>query len=64
LRSAENLGRALEARAFGAPGRRRSVRRGLHFRPVDGLALAAMIGVFGGVIAARILWGFGTGPLF
>jgi energy-coupling factor transport system permease protein len=64
LRSAENLGRALEARAFGAPGRRRSVRRELRFSPVDGLALAAMIGVFGGVIAARMLWGFGAGPLF
>jgi energy-coupling factor transport system permease protein len=64
LRTAENLGRALEARAFGAPGRRRTVRRGRRFRLADGLALAAVVAVFGGVIAARILWGFGAGPLF
>jgi energy-coupling factor transport system permease protein len=64
LRTAENLSRALEARAFGAPGRQRTVRRQLHFTWGDGLATAGMVALFGGVIAARILWGFGRGPLF
>jgi energy-coupling factor transport system permease protein len=64
LRTAENLSRALEARAFGAPGRRRTARRQLHFRLVDGLVLALIVTLFGGVITARILWRFGRGPLF
>lgn len=63
LRTAENLSRALEARAFGAPGRCRTSRRRLHFVLSDGLILALIVALFGGVIAARILWGFGRGPL-
>jgi energy-coupling factor transport system permease protein len=63
LRTAENLSRALEARAFGAPGRQRTSRRQLRFTWTDGLALAVMLGVFGGLIAARLLWGLGQGPL-
>jgi energy-coupling factor transport system permease protein len=57
LRTAENLSWALEARAFGAPGRRRTTRRQLHFGLLDGLALVLMIVLFGGLIAARFLWG-------
>ena len=57
LRTAENLSWALEARAFGAPGRRRTTRRQLHFGLLDGLALVLMIILFGGLIAARFLWG-------
>ncbi len=64
LRTAENLSRALEARAFGAPGRQRTIRRRLHFTLVDGLFLAVIFVLFSGIIAARILWGFGLGPLF
>jgi energy-coupling factor transport system permease protein len=64
LRTADNLSRALEARAFGAPGRQRTVRRQLHFTWADGLAAAGMLALFGGVIVARILWGFGRGPWF
>jgi energy-coupling factor transport system permease protein len=63
LRAAETLSRALEARAFGAPGRRRTIRRRLQFTLVDGLVLGVIVTAFGGVITARILWGIGTGPL-
>jgi energy-coupling factor transport system permease protein len=64
LRTAENLSWALEARAFGAPGRQRTARRQLHFGLLDGLALALIIVLFGGTIAARFLLGFGQGPSF
>jgi len=64
LRSADNLSRALEARAFGAAGRRRTSRRRLHFTWRDGAVLAATTVVFGGLTAARFLWDFGAGPLF
>jgi energy-coupling factor transport system permease protein len=63
LRTAENLSRALEARAFGAPGRQRTIRRRLRFRLSDALLLAAILVLFGGMFAARLLWGFGAGPL-
>jgi energy-coupling factor transporter transmembrane protein EcfT len=63
LRTAEHLSRALEARAFGVSGRRRTIRKRLHFRRVDGLLLLAILVLFGGVMAARIQWGFGRGPL-
>jgi energy-coupling factor transport system permease protein len=64
LRTAENLSRALEARAFGAPGRHRTSRRQLNFGWVDSLVLALIAALLCGVIAARILWGLGRGPLF
>jgi energy-coupling factor transport system permease protein len=64
LRTAENLSRALEARAFGAPGRRRTSRRQLNFGWLDGLVLALLVALLGGVIAARVVWGLGRGPLF
>ena len=59
LRTADNLSRALEARAFGAPGRQRTLRRRLRFRPVDAVALLAVLALCGSVIAARWVWGFG-----
>ena len=43
LRTVENLSRALEARAYKASGRRRTIRRKLHFGLVDGLLLAATV---------------------
>jgi energy-coupling factor transporter transmembrane protein EcfT len=60
LRSADTLARALEARAWGAPQCRRTTRRRLHFRPRDALALTATVLLFGGIIATRLLWGWGT----
>jgi energy-coupling factor transport system permease protein len=58
LRAAEILSRALEARAFNAPGRVPTLRQPLRFRVRDGVALALIVLVFGGVIAARG-WGWG-----
>jgi len=63
LRTAENLARSLEARAFGAPGRQRTVRRALHFTPIDALALGVIVVSLGGLVVARLMWGFGRGPL-
>lgn len=61
LRTADTLARALEARAFNAPNRRRTSRRQLHFGARDALALLAMVLLFGGIIAARVVWGWGSG---
>jgi energy-coupling factor transporter transmembrane protein EcfT len=59
LRTAENLSRALEARAFGAPGRGRTVRRQLHLKPSDGLLLTLMLILSLGLMTARLVWGWG-----
>ena len=63
LRAGENMARALEARAFGAPGVRRSYLVDLAFRPVDWLLLLLL-----GLGASAILllffrFGFGADPL-
>lgn len=55
LRTAETLSRALEARAFAAPGCQPTVRRPLHLRPADWLALALIVLGFGGMIAAGVV---------
>ena len=63
LRTADDLSRALEARAFGAPGRRRTERRRLRMSRNDHLAL---LGVATGVLAtmlARFALQLGRGPL-
>jgi energy-coupling factor transport system permease protein len=57
LRTAEHLSRALEARAFGAPGRRRTSRRRLKFSLLDGVALAVMVAVWGAILALRAVTG-------
>lgn len=63
LRTAEHLSRALEARAFGAPGHIRTSRRALRFTPRDAAALALIVVVTGGLLVARVLWGIGSGPV-
>jgi len=63
LRTADDLSRALEARAFGAPGRERTARRQLRFTAADGAALLGMLAVFAVVVTARLVWQFGRGPL-
>lgn len=62
LRTADDLSRALEARAFGAPGRRRTQRRQLHWSRTDGLAVLGMAIGFVLTLLVRYAWGFGRGP--
>lgn len=55
LRNSEHLGWALEARALGAPGVRRSTFRPLRLRAADVIALALFSAAFGVGITLRIL---------
>jgi energy-coupling factor transport system permease protein len=55
LRNSEHLGWALEARALGAQGVRRSTFRPLHLRPNDVIALAILGAAFCAGIALRVL---------
>ncbi len=61
LRSADYLSRALEARAFGAPGRVRTSRRHLHFTQRDAVVLALIVAGCGSILVARFVRGFGSG---
>ncbi len=63
LRASENVARALEARAFGAPGVRRSYLMDLTFRPADWLLLL-LLGLGAGVVLLLYFrFGFGADPL-
>lgn len=62
LRAVDQLAMALEARGFGGRPRRSSLRP-LRMRLADWLALALVLAAFGAVLAARLLLGFGAGPL-
>jgi energy-coupling factor transport system permease protein len=55
LRNSEHLGWALEARALGAPGMRRTTFRPLHLRGGDVAALVLLGLIFGAVVALRVL---------
>ncbi len=64
LRSADSLSRALEARAFGAPDRRRSQRRRLHLTTPDWLALTLLLVFFFALLATRLFLGWGRDPVW
>jgi len=59
LRTADRLGKALEARGLGARGQRRTCLREIAFRPTDYIALALLLLAFAGALTAR--FGFGVG---
>jgi energy-coupling factor transport system permease protein len=63
LRASENVARALEARAFGAPGVRRSYLVDLAFRPVDWLLLLLLGLGAGAILLLYFRFGFGADPL-
>jgi energy-coupling factor transport system permease protein len=63
LRTADHLSRALEVRAFGAPGRVRTSRHQLSFTLRDTMVLALVVAVCIGLLVARFVSGFGAGPL-
>lgn len=60
LRTADRLGRALEARGLGARGQQRTCLREIAFRPVDYLALALVVLAFAAALTARFGFGVGT----
>ena len=63
LRASEQLARAIEARAFGAPGVRRSVLREIHFRPAD-YAACFLLAVFtAALLYLNFRFGVGEHPL-
>jgi len=62
LRSIERLAMALEARGFGGPARRSSLRV-LRMRPLDWLTLAITLALALTTLGARLLLGFGAHPL-
>jgi energy-coupling factor transport system permease protein len=62
LRLIDQLAMALEARGFGGPAKRTSLRT-LRMRAADWLALGVVVAAAGAVLAARIVLGFGAGPL-
>jgi energy-coupling factor transport system permease protein len=62
LRSVERLAMALEARGFGGPARRSSLRP-LRMRTADRMALAGVLVGGGAMLAARLLFGLGAQPL-
>lgn len=62
LRTAEKLGMALEARALGLPGVRRSAFRETAFRPLDCAYLAAVVALFAVLVFLRWRYGLGTHP--
>ncbi|MCJ7736337.1 MAG: energy-coupling factor transporter transmembrane protein EcfT [Anaerolineae bacterium] len=59
LRTSEKLGRALESRALGAQGVRRTVYRDIRFRRVDHVYLVVLAVLFGAVLALRFGLGIG-----
>ncbi len=63
LRTVDTLSRALEARAFNAPGRVRTSRKRLRLALYDVLFLAVAVVGFGGLVFARALWNWGATPL-
>ncbi|MGH2351215.1 MAG: energy-coupling factor transporter transmembrane component T family protein [Chloroflexota bacterium] len=62
LRSIEQLAMALEARGFGRAAQRSSLRV-LRMQAADWLALALVLAAAGAALIARLLLGFGAGPL-
>lgn len=64
LRTAEKLGMALEARALGLPGVRRTTFREITFRPVDYAYLAIVVALFAILTFLRWRYGLGAHPFY
>ena len=63
LRASEQLARAIEARALGAPGVRRSVFRDIRFRPADYAACLLLVALSGALLYLNLRFGTGEHPL-
>jgi len=64
LRTSEKLARAMESRALGLPGVKRTCLRDIHFRPADYVYTALLIAIFSVLITLRFQFGLGTHPLY
>ena len=62
-RACQNLARALEARAFGARGVRRSYLADIAFRPLDWVYLLLIALVAAALLFLHFRLGFGADPL-
>jgi energy-coupling factor transporter transmembrane protein EcfT len=63
LRASEQLAKALEARAFGAPGVQRSTLHDIHFRPVDYLIGFLILAITVGLLYLNLRYGIGEQPI-
>lgn len=63
LRTSEKLGMALEARALGVPGVRRTAFREISFRLIDYVYFIVVIGSFAALIFLRWRFGMGVHPI-
>ncbi len=63
LRASEQLGRAIEARALGAPGVRRSVLRDIRFRPADYAACFLLAALAAALLYLNFRYAVGEHPL-
>ncbi len=64
LRTSEKLGRAMESRALGLPGVKRTCLRDIRFRPADYVYTALLVVLFSVLLALRFQSGLGTHPLY
>jgi hypothetical protein len=64
LRTSEQLARAMESRALGLPGVKRTCLRDIRFRPADCFYAALLIAVFSVLFTLRFQFGFVTHPLY
>jgi energy-coupling factor transport system permease protein len=64
LRTSEKLARAMESRALGLPGVKRTCLRDIRFRPVDYVYTALLVVLFSALLTLRFQFGFGTHPLY
>ena len=63
LRASEQLARAIEARAFGAPGARRSVLHDIRFRPSDYVGCVLLAALTAALLYLNVRFGIGEHPL-
>lgn len=63
FRASEQLARALEARAFNAPGARRTSWIELRFRRSDGVLLVLLLLLIAAIVYGNLRFGLGAGPI-
>lgn len=63
LRASDQLAKALESRALGARGVRRTTLRDIHFRLVDYLYMILILALTAGLLYLKLRYGFGAHPI-